>query len=293
QVTPVLLVTPFGLGEPEKDLALLTGSARRQVPVDRALGAFVGQVAAPAADLLAVQSGVLVSAAGGRDHAVMMSARDRATAGGCDGRSTGVRRTRPLVARRRARQRGCGGVGGGVWFSPSLALTAEATLSVTALPRSRATSETLPSTLWTPFFTVGLCPSSLLPRWVASYPSRPARAPRTYPTPAPTMNDSLPMRSSVRSGACGERNDVWPILPATAAIVESAHRIRRRPRRRPRHRRDRQDGDRTSVTDQSETSDHAAASSTPLRLSSPSARRLPERSAQAARRVRARMVELP
>ncbi len=47
------------------------------------------------------------------------------------------------------------------------------------------------------------------------------------------------------------------------------------------------------MTDQSETSDHAAASSTPLRLSSPSARRLPERSAQAARRVRARMVELP
>jgi hypothetical protein len=39
------------LGEPEQDLALLASPALGQLPITRGLGALVGQVLAPAADL--------------------------------------------------------------------------------------------------------------------------------------------------------------------------------------------------------------------------------------------------
>jgi hypothetical protein len=39
------------LGKPEQDVALLAGPAFGQLPIARGLGAFVGQVLPPAADL--------------------------------------------------------------------------------------------------------------------------------------------------------------------------------------------------------------------------------------------------
>ena len=51
QVEPVRLVAALGLGEREQDLALLAGPARGEVAVDGGLGALVGEVLPPAADL--------------------------------------------------------------------------------------------------------------------------------------------------------------------------------------------------------------------------------------------------
>jgi hypothetical protein len=47
------LVSLFRLGQPEQDVPLLTGSALSQLPITRGLGAFVGEVLPPAADLSA------------------------------------------------------------------------------------------------------------------------------------------------------------------------------------------------------------------------------------------------
>ena len=51
QVHPVLLVASLGLGEPEQDLALLAGPPAGQRAVRLRLGAFLGQVAPPAAQV--------------------------------------------------------------------------------------------------------------------------------------------------------------------------------------------------------------------------------------------------
>ena len=53
QVEPVLLVAALRLGQREQDLALLTGATGRDVAVDGGLGALVGQVLPPPADLAA------------------------------------------------------------------------------------------------------------------------------------------------------------------------------------------------------------------------------------------------
>lgn len=45
------LMPLFRLGEPEQDLALLASPALGQLPITRGLGALVGEVLAPAADL--------------------------------------------------------------------------------------------------------------------------------------------------------------------------------------------------------------------------------------------------
>ena len=53
---PVRLVASLGLGQGQQDVAFLAAAVLREVAVDGGLGAFVGEVLAPALDVRAVAS---------------------------------------------------------------------------------------------------------------------------------------------------------------------------------------------------------------------------------------------
>ena len=57
QLQPVGLVAAFGFGEGQKDGALFAGAVLGEVTVDGSLGAFVGEVLAPALDVRCGGSG--------------------------------------------------------------------------------------------------------------------------------------------------------------------------------------------------------------------------------------------